>query len=189
MSHCGSCRGHVRKKGACLRSVRSKIHEPKKRSHRHTDPKLNPSEYTRTQFPAFGAQSSTQTRAREIRAAPAHMVKRKETQQTTRSHKHQMTLHVIPLNQQRFMGLSRLVAAGPPDPEHAPKTHEQSSARDRSAVQARVTLRSYLCVTLAFRRKALHSPVARSPGLCSDLNAAPALGSLDRLSSGQTPGV
>lgn len=31
--------------------------------------------------------------------------------------KHHMTLNIIPIKQQRFMGLSRLLAAGPPDPE------------------------------------------------------------------------
>lgn len=87
-------------------------------------------------FPAFAAQSSTHTPACEILTAPvrrkhAYFVeeeeknKTKKTQQTittTRSNKHHMTLHIILLNQQRFMGLSRLVAAGPPDLKHAPKT-------------------------------------------------------------------
>lgn len=40
---------------------------------------------------------------------------------TSGSNKHHMTLNIILLNQQRFMGLSGLVAAGPPDPEHASK--------------------------------------------------------------------
>lgn len=37
----------------------------------------------------------------------------------TRHNKRHMTLNIIPINRQRFMGLSRLVAAGPPDPEPA----------------------------------------------------------------------
>lgn len=40
----------------------------------------------------------------------------------TGHNKHHMTLNIIPIKRQRFMGLSRLVAAGPPDPEHASKT-------------------------------------------------------------------
>lgn len=36
--------------------------------------------------------------------------------------KRHMTLNIILFIRQRFMGLSRLAAAGPPDPEHAPET-------------------------------------------------------------------
>lgn len=93
-------------------------------------------------FSAVGAQSETQESSVCVRAPPWHLNGAEEGFfclfgfflfcffafmceeyhiSATRHNKHHMTLNIIPINRQRFMGLSRLVAAGPPDPEHALK--------------------------------------------------------------------
>lgn len=98
------------------------------RNHHHKPQKLHLNACRR--FYALGVQSSSRTATCEV--PPRHLSgankawlvekntnKNTQAQQitsTSRYNKHHLTLNIILLNQQRFMGLSGLVAAGPPDP-------------------------------------------------------------------------
>lgn len=103
---------------------------------------------------------------------------------TSRHNKHHMTLNIILFIRQRFMGLSRLAAAGPPDPEHASETRWNYPGRLNKSVCVSMPEQSYHKPTNSKDKQnesLVEEPLRLqcvsltrvSPKLCSDLNATP----------------